>query len=95
MGHLKQHRASNTLDRSCRASSGKVRQGCEQLSGTRSAIKRGINGRDKRLRLAFLSVAARLVRHGRRLHLRFGATYPHLQAFHAALNRLRAMPAFG
>jgi hypothetical protein len=51
--------------------------------------------RGKRLRLAFLNVAARLVRHGRRLHLRFGAAYPHVQAFTAALNRLRALPAFG
>ena len=37
--------------------------------------------RGKRLRLGFLNVAARLVRHGRRLHLRFGAAYRHLQAF--------------
>jgi len=51
--------------------------------------------RGKRLRLAFLNVAARLVRHGRRLQLRFGAGYPHLQAFLAALNRIRALPAFG
>ena len=50
--------------------------------------------RGKRLRLGFLNVAARLVRHGRRLHLRFGAAYPHLQAFITALNRLRALPAF-
>ena len=49
----------------------------------------------KRLRLAFLSVPARLVHHGRRLHLRFGAAYRHLQAFITALNRLRALPAFG
>ena len=51
--------------------------------------------RGKRLRLGFLNVAARLVRHGRRLHLRFGAAYAHLQAFTRALNRLRALPAFG
>lgn len=51
--------------------------------------------RGKRLRLGFLNVAARLVRHGRRLHLRFGAAYPHLDEFEAALNRLRALPAFG
>jgi len=51
--------------------------------------------RGKRLRLGFLNVAARLVRHGRRLHLRFGAAYPHLQAFVTALERLRALPAFG
>jgi hypothetical protein len=51
--------------------------------------------RGKRLRLAFLNVAARLVRHGRRLHPRFGAAYRHDAAFAAALNRLRALPAFG
>jgi hypothetical protein len=51
--------------------------------------------RGKRLRLGFLNVAARLIRHGRRLHLRFGVAYPHLQAFITALNRLRALPAFG
>jgi Transposase DDE domain group 1 len=51
--------------------------------------------RGKRLRLGFLNVAARLVRHGRRLHLRFGAAYPHLDDFKAALNRLNALPAFG
>ena len=51
--------------------------------------------RGKRLRLGFLNVAARLVRHGRRLHLRFGAAYPHLDDFVAALKRLRALPAFG
>ncbi len=51
--------------------------------------------RGKRLRLGFLNMAARLVRHGRRLHLRFGAAYPHLDDFQAALNRIRALPAFG
>jgi hypothetical protein len=51
--------------------------------------------RGKRLRLGFLNVAARVVRHGRRLHLRFGSAYRHLQAFVTALERLRAMPAFG
>ena len=51
--------------------------------------------RGKRLRLGFLNVAARLVRHGRRLHLRFGAAYRHLQAFATALDRLRALTAFG
>lgn len=51
--------------------------------------------RGKRLRLGFLNVAARLVRHGRRLHLRFAAAYRHLQAFVTALERLRALPAFG
>jgi hypothetical protein len=51
--------------------------------------------RGKRLRLAFLNVAARLVRHGRRLHLRFAAAYPHVEAFATALRRIRALPAFG
>ena len=51
--------------------------------------------RGKRLRLGFLNVAARLIRHGRRLHLRFGAAYRHLQAFAQALDRLRVLPAFG
>jgi hypothetical protein len=51
--------------------------------------------RGKRLRLGFLNVAARLVRHGRRLHLRFGSAYAHLQAFVTALERIRALPAFG
>lgn len=51
--------------------------------------------RGKRLRLAFLNVAARLIRHGRRLHLRFAAAYPHVQAFTAALDRVLAVPAFG
>ncbi len=51
--------------------------------------------RGKRLRLGFLNVPARLVRHGRRLHLRFAAAYRHVDAFSAALNRLRALPAFG
>lgn len=51
--------------------------------------------RGKRLRLAFLNVPARLVRHGRRLHLRFGAAYRHLRAFVDALDRLRELPAFG
>jgi hypothetical protein len=51
--------------------------------------------RGKRLRLAFLNVAARLVRHGRRLHLRFAAAYPHVEAFVTALRRIRALPAFG
>ena len=51
--------------------------------------------RGKRLRLGFLNVPARLVRHGRRLHLRFGAAYPRVTDFAAALERLHALPAFG
>lgn len=51
--------------------------------------------RGKRLRLAFLNVAARLVRHGRRLHLRFAKHYPWIDAFTTALRKIRALPAFG
>ena len=51
--------------------------------------------RGKRLRISFLNVAARLVRHGRRLHLRFGAAYRHADAFRDALRKIRALPAFG
>lgn len=51
--------------------------------------------RGKRLRLGFLNVAARLVRHGRRLHLRFSAAYPRCEAFIDALNRIHRLPAFG
>jgi hypothetical protein len=50
--------------------------------------------RGKRLRLAFLNVTARLVRNARRLHLRFGAAYRHVEAFSTALDRLHALPAF-
>jgi hypothetical protein len=51
--------------------------------------------RGKRLRLAFLNVAARLVHHARGLQLRFGASYPHIEAFTEALVKIRALPAFG
>ena len=51
--------------------------------------------RGKRLRLGFLNVAARLAHHARQLQLRFAAAYPHLQAFQTALDRVRALPAFG
>lgn len=50
--------------------------------------------RGKRLRLGFLNVAARLIRHGRRLHLRFSAAYPRRQAFINALDRIAALPAY-
>lgn len=50
--------------------------------------------RGKRLRLGFLNVAARLIRHGRRLHLRFSAAYPRRQAFINALDRIGALPAY-
>jgi hypothetical protein len=51
--------------------------------------------RGKRLRLAFLNVPARLARTGRRLHLRFAAAYPHVEAFAGALRAVQALPAFG
>lgn len=50
--------------------------------------------RGKRLRLSFLNVAARIIRTGRRLILRLPRAYRHAGAFIAALNRLRALPAF-
>ena len=50
--------------------------------------------RGKRLRLAFLNVAARVVRSGRRLHLRLSRAYAHAAAFIEALTRIRSLPAF-
>lgn len=50
--------------------------------------------RGKRLRVAFFNVAAKVVRHGRRLHLRLPRAYAHASAFIAALERLRALPVF-
>ena len=50
------------------------------------------NCRGKRLRLCFLNVAAKVVRHARRLVLRLPRAYPHAEAFIAALERLRALP---
>lgn len=51
--------------------------------------------RGKRLRLLFLNVPARVVRSGRRLHLRLPRAYAHAAAFVEALARLRRLPAFG
>lgn len=51
--------------------------------------------RGKRLRLAFLNVAARVVRHARKLYMRFAKHYPWVTAFTEALRRIRALPAFG
>ncbi|EID11704.1 transposase IS4 family protein [Mycobacterium xenopi RIVM700367] len=60
------------------------------------ALPRAVRrARGKRLRLAFLNVAARLVRHGRRLHLRFAAAYPHVEQFATALGHIQTLPAFG
>jgi hypothetical protein len=50
--------------------------------------------RGKRLRLAFLNVAARVVTTGRRLVLRLPRAYAHLDAFIEALTRIRALPTF-
>jgi DDE family transposase len=50
--------------------------------------------RGKRLRLAFFNVAARVVRHGRRLHLRLPRAYAHADAFIEALTRIRRLPVF-
>jgi hypothetical protein len=50
--------------------------------------------RGKRLRTSFLNVAARVVRSGRRLHLRLPRAYRYTEAFIAALGKLRALPTF-
>lgn len=50
--------------------------------------------RGKRLRLGLLNVPARVVRTARRLHLRLPAAYQHAAVFIAALERIRALPAF-
>jgi Transposase DDE domain group 1 len=50
--------------------------------------------RGKRLRLAFLNVAGRVITSGRRLIVRLPRGYPHLTAFVEALERIRRLPAF-
>jgi hypothetical protein len=50
--------------------------------------------RGKRLRLAFLNVAARVITTGRRLVLRLPRAYTHAAAFIEALTRIRRLPAF-
>jgi hypothetical protein len=50
--------------------------------------------RGKRLRLAFLNVAGRVITSGRRLIVRLPRGYPHLHAFVEALARIRRLPAF-
>lgn len=50
--------------------------------------------RGKRLRMNFLNVAARIITTGRRLVMRLPRTYAHLDAFKAALTRIRDLPAF-
>lgn len=49
----------------------------------------------KRLRLHFLNVAARITTSGRQLFLNLSRNYRYLKAFIRALNRIRALPAFG
>jgi hypothetical protein len=50
--------------------------------------------RGKRLRLAFLNVAARVVRHARTLWLRIPRSHAWADAFIEALTRIRRLPAF-
>jgi hypothetical protein len=50
--------------------------------------------RGKRLRLGLLNIPARVARSARRLHLRLPAAYQHAAVFIAALERIRALPAF-
>jgi hypothetical protein len=50
--------------------------------------------RGKRLRLAFFNVAARVVHHARRLHLRLPRSHAWADAFIEALTRIRRLPAF-
>ncbi len=47
----------------------------------------------KRLRQRLLHVAAKLVRHGRRTHLKLDRDWPWSQALAAAFQRLRTIPA--
>ena len=59
------------------------------------ALPRSWHGcRGKRLRLGLLNVPARVVRTARRMHLRLPAAYQHAAVFIAALERIRALPAF-
>lgn len=50
--------------------------------------------RGKRLRLAFFNLAARVVHHAGRLHLRLPRAYAHAAAFVEALSRIRRLPTF-
>lgn len=50
--------------------------------------------RGKRLRASFFNVPARVVRSGRRLTMRLPGAYRHVDAFIAALTRLRGLPRF-
>lgn len=48
--------------------------------------------RGKRLRIAFFNIAARIVHHARRAHLRIPCTHPFAHAFIEALTRIRQLP---
>ena len=48
--------------------------------------------RGKRLRIAFFNIAARIVHHARRIHLRIPHTHPWAHAFIEALTRIRRLP---
>ncbi len=50
--------------------------------------------RGKLLRITFFNVAARVVSHAGRLHLRLPRTYAHAAAFIEALTRIRRLPTF-
>ena len=50
--------------------------------------------RGKRLRLAFLNVAARVVTHARQTWLRLPRSHAWADAFIEALTRIRQLPAF-
>jgi hypothetical protein len=59
------------------------------------ALPRSWHGcRGKRLRLGLLNIPARVVYSARRLYLRLPAAYQHAAVFIAALERIRALPAF-
>jgi hypothetical protein len=52
-----------------------------------------VTAEPKRLRQRILHIAAKLVRHGRRTHLKLDRDWPWSQALAAAFKRLRAIPA--
>jgi len=63
-----------------------------QQLGRLGGGRHGADLKAKRLRYRYLTVAAMVVRSGRRLTLRLGADYPFLNRFMAALERLRRQP---
>lgn len=64
-----------------------------QQLGRLGAGRDGGDLRAKRLRYRYLAVPAMVVRSGRRFTLRLHASYPYLEQFRAALNRLEALRA--